>query len=160
MRHCLQAFSYSWSPYDRIFLPSQIFLVLSKKNMRLIFCGFWFSFSWLAISVKNNSDFLFREIHTVSGTTRPSLDRSIVQGETQGNKKTDTCRLMAKQTKRKYLIDGWIKWQFRTKKIKIVSYLLVTWTLKIVSYDTFCHETYVVYSDCNISANILFTKVT
>ena len=66
---------------------------------------------------------LFRKNRRVDGTTRLSLDWSIVRKENlrpkylKRNGIKDTCSLTDKQTKRTYLhSDGWIKWLFRTKQ--------------------------------------------
>ena len=107
---------------------------------------------------------LFHENHRVGGTARISLDRSTVRKENLRPKYLkrkgikDTCILTDKQAKRTYIhSEGWIKWLFRTKQWNVC---LVTWTLKVVSYDTFAIKQLVVYSECNINANILFNKET
>ena len=80
--------------------------------------------------------------------TRLSLDRSTVPKENLRPKylkcmgMKDTCSLTDKQIKQTYIhSDGWIKWLFRTKQWNVCLACVVTWTLKVVSYDTFCHKT-------------------
>ena len=78
----------------------------------------------------------------VGGKTRLSLDRSTVRKKVSDQSVWNASnQRYLKQTKRTYFhSDGW-KNDYQNKTMKRLSCLLVTWTLKVVSYDTFCHKT-------------------
>ena len=99
---------------------------------------------------------LFHENRRVGCTARLSLDRSTVRKEKylKPNGIEDTCSLTNKQTKRTYLhSDGCIK---QNKTMECMSCLLVT----LCQTTLFAIKQLMVYSECNINANILFNKET
>ena len=114
--------------------------------------------------MKNNL-VLFRENHRVGGTTWLSLDRSTVWEENLRPKYLkrkgikDTCSLTDKQTKIIYSHSyDWIKWLFRTKQWNVCLACLLLELWKLCYTTLFATKQLVVYSECNINANILFNK--
>ena len=104
---------------------------------------------------------LFRENRRAGATTRLSLDRSTMRKENHRPKYwkrkeiKDTCSLTDKQAKLTYLhSDGWIKWLLRTKQWNVCPACL----LLLCHTTLFAIKQLVVYSESNISANIIFSK--
>ena len=124
----------------------------------LVFCAdFNFRGLWTIILI------LFRENRRVYGTTRLSLNRSTVQKENlwpkylKCNGIKDTCSLTDKQTKRTYLqIRRLNKMTVQNKTMESLSCLL----FPLCHTTLFAIKLFVVYSECNIIANIIFNKET
>ena len=129
-------------PYNGIFSHRQIFAVLSQKHSDY--------FSRILIFAVGNIrkiviSILFRENRGGGGITQLSLDRPTVRKENLQPKYLkrkgikDTCSLTYKKQQQNRLTYR------RLNKItvqgKTIKYLSYTWTLKVVSYDTFCHKT-------------------
>ena len=99
----------------------------------------------------------------MGGTTRLSLDRTTVRKENLWPKYLkrkgikDSCSLTDKQTKKNIFIFRRLnKMTVQNKTMKCMSCLLVT-----LCHTTLCAiKQLVVYSECNINANILFNKET
>ena len=130
------------------------------KNMEIIFADFNFRGQQRPRKIIS---ILPCENCRVGGTTRHSLDRSTGRKENlrpkylKHKKMKDTCSLTDKQTKRAYLhSDGWIKWLFRTKQWNVCLACLLLELWKLCHTTLFAIKLFVVCSECNINANILF----
>ena len=130
-------------PYNGIFSRRQIFAVLSQKHSDY--------FSRILIFAVGNVrkkiiSILFRENRGGGGITPLSLDRPTVRKENLRPKYLkrkgikDTCSLTykKKQQQNRLTYRRLYKITVQSKTMKCLSY---TWTLKVVSYDTFCHKT-------------------
>ena len=124
-------------PYDGIFSRRQIFAVFSKKH------GDYFS--RILIFAVGNIPILFCEnFEWVIQLDFPSIDQLCgkkISGQSIWNARNKRYLQSYRQTNKnnRFTFKRLKKMTVQNKTMKSLSCLLVTWTLKVESYDTFCH---------------------